>query len=136
MEVKSQQILRHVLESPYSDSGLSAESPDAAGHEIFDKVQASYDACMDERKLRELGSQPLLQILREVEKHFPAVRPHSTVVVAKQEEANHEGKLSHSHMYENKLSETIAFLESIGVTTLLSFQVSVRSILYINQSHV
>ena len=77
MQENSQTVLRHVLETPFSDSHPRID-PDASPEAgIFSKIKDAYDACMDEERLRGLGSGPLLDVLRKIEELFPAVRPHS-----------------------------------------------------------
>lgn len=113
MAENSQQILRHVLESPYSDAHPMIAASSTAEQEIFRKLQGQYEACMDENKIKEIGVSPLLEALRKIGDLFPAADP--------------ELKLQ-KHLLiksENKLSNTIVYLETIGVTALVDFGVGV-----------
>lgn len=118
MYEKSQQTLRHLLESPYSASEVASEPADKL---IFDKIQSAYDACMDERTIQKQGSTPLLEVLRKVGEYFP--------VNASQRDSetfstlpNHAQK-GLFYFGENQLTKTIAYLASIGVDALVSFGV-------------
>ncbi|KIW66438.1 hypothetical protein PV04_05773 [Phialophora macrospora] len=90
MSENSQTLLRHILEAPYpGDSAHSYFSPrrlDSAGSsadkENFDKLQAAYDACLDEDTLKELGIAPLLDVLNETSKHFSSGDLSSAVLYA------------------------------------------------------
>lgn len=44
----------------------------SADEENFDKMKAAYDACLDEDKIKSLGSEPLLKILDEIKGTFSA----------------------------------------------------------------
>lgn len=117
MEERSQQILRHLLESPYTDGHQLVELSSSTEKGLFEKIQKAYDACMDEGIIKELGSGPLLEILRKVDQLFPDAKSQE-IFKTFQEDLLYEGK--------NDLSSTIAYLESIGVTALVSFSVGVR----------
>lgn len=113
MAESSQQILRHVLESPYSDAHPLVATSSAPEQEIFQKLQGQYEACMDETKIKEIGVSPLLETLRKIGDLYPAADP--------------ELKLQ-KHLLnksENKLSDIIIYLESIGVTALVDFGIGV-----------
>lgn len=109
MVESSQQILRHVLESPYSDAHSAVATSSTAEQEIFRKLQDQYEACMDEKKIKEIGVSPLLGALRKIADLFPAADPESRPAA----------------FQENKLSNTIIYLESIGVTALVDFGIGV-----------
>ncbi|KAL1601682.1 hypothetical protein SLS60_006597 [Paraconiothyrium brasiliense] len=44
----------------------------SADEENFDKMKAAYDACLDEDKVKNLGTGPLLQVLDEIKTTYPA----------------------------------------------------------------
>lgn len=113
MEESSQQILRHVLESPYSDAHPMVATSSTAEQEIFRKLQDQYEACMDEKKIKEIGVSPLIGALRKIGDLFPAADPELKL----QKHLLNKG--------ENKLSNTIIFLQSIGVTALFVFGIGV-----------
>ncbi|KAL9596977.1 MAG: hypothetical protein Q9219_005446 [cf. Caloplaca sp. 3 TL-2023] len=114
----SQQTLRHLLESPYSSSQLASPRSQDADEIIFSKLQAGYNACMDESIISQHGAEPLLEVLRKVGEYFPiksedqkASAPYST----RSQKAFFEG--------ENQLTKTVAYLASIGVDALVGFGV-------------
>tara|TARA_R110002003_G_scaffold48_19_gene4104 strand:- start:3895 stop:4815 length:921 start_codon:yes stop_codon:yes gene_type:complete len=43
----------------------------SADEENFDKMKAAYDACLNEDRIKELGAEPLVKVLDEIEKTFP-----------------------------------------------------------------
>jgi hypothetical protein len=123
MAENSQQILRHLLESPYPIENQRVEAHSLAKHEIFDKLHDGYESCMDEAKIRELGSAPLIGVLRKIEELFPASRPkhdsQSFPIL------NSEGQKGLSFQGDNRLSKTMAYLNSIGVSALVDLLVGV-----------
>ena len=123
MAEDSQQILRHVLESPYSVNDYKIETDSSPKRDIFEKLQTAYDACMDEEIIREVGSTPLLDVLRKVEKLFPADRPDSGSFAARKDNE----QVSLFSKDSNRLSKTLTYLTSIGVDPLILFYVTVRS---------
>jgi len=123
MAEKSQQILRHVLESPYPLSSQDFENHSVAKQKIFEKLHDAYDACMNEDKLKELGSAPLLNVLRKVDELFPAKRPHEKSDVFPKLPIQDQMGLSFNG--ENQLSKTMTYLTKIGVSALVTFDVGV-----------
>lgn len=123
MAETSQQILRHVLESPYSVDEYQIEIDSSAKRDIFDKLQTAYNACMDEKVIKKLGSAPLLDVLRKVEELFPAARP-DTHFLPLLKNMDQKGLLLKS---EDHLSKTLTYLTSIGMNPLISLYVNVRS---------
>lgn len=123
MAEDSQQILRHVLESPYSVNDYKIETDSSPKRDIFEKLQTAYDACMDEEIIREVGSTPLLNVLRKVEELFPAERPDSGFFAARKDNE----QVSLFSKDSNRLSKTLTYLTSIGVDPLILFYVTVRS---------
>ena len=126
MEEKSQTVLRHVLETQFSDSHPRVDPHSSPEAGIFNKLKAAYDACMDEERLRTIGSKPLLDILRKVEKLFPAARPHSTSEPFPK--LPHQAQKGLVYEGENQLTATVAYLASIGVDALVSFDVGVSHV--------
>ena len=123
MEEDAQQILRHVLESPYSVDEYKLEIDSSAKRDIFEKLQTAYDACMDEGIIKDLGSAPLLEVLRKVEELFPAARP-DTHILPSLSNMDQKGLFLRS---DDHLSKTLTYLTSIGVDPLILFYVTVRS---------
>lgn len=123
MAENSQQILRHLLESPYPIENQRVETHSLAKHKIFDKLHDGYESCMNEAKIKELGSAPLLGVLRKIEELFPALRPHDDPQLFPTLKS--EGQKGLSFQGENQLSKTMAYLSSIGVNALVDFIVGV-----------
>ena len=121
MAEDSQQILRHLLESPYSVDDYKMEIDSSAKRGIFEKLQTAYNACMNEEVIKDIGSAPLLDILRKVEELFPAARPDLFPLLKNMDQKDFILK------GENQLSKTLTYLTSIGMDPLISFYVTVRS---------
>lgn len=121
MAEDSQQILRHVLESPYSVNDYKIEIDSSAKRDIFVKLKTAYNACMDDVVIKDAGSAPLLDVLRKVEELFPAARPEFSPLIKK---IDQKGLLLKA---ENHLSKTLTYLTSIGMDPLVSFYVTVCS---------
>lgn len=121
MYEKSQQTLRHLLESPYSATQSASSSSESANEVIFDKIQAAYDACIDVSTIKEIGSAPLLEVLRKVGDYFPIEISHNGGDSSHPLSNRDQKELSESE--GNPLTTTIAFLASIGVEALLAFGV-------------
>ena len=123
MAEDSQQILRHVLESPYSVDDYKIEIDSSAKRDIFEKLQTAYNACMDEEVIKDVGSAPLLDVLRKVEELFPATRP-DTDFFPLLGRGDQKGLFLKD---QTRLSKTLTYLTSIGMDPLISFYVTVRS---------
>lgn len=122
MQENSQTILRHVLETPFSDSHPRIDPNSSPEASIFNKLKDAYDACMEEDKLKGLGAEPLLNVLHKIEKLFPAAKPHASENFPK---LLHQAQKGLVYKGENQLAATVAYLISIGVDALVSFNVGV-----------
>lgn len=122
MAENSQRILRHILETAFSDSHPQVDPETSAEGAIFQKLKDGYNACMDEDRLKEIGSKPLLNILLKIEDLFPATRPHHESRFFPKPLDQSQKSLKYD--VENQLSTTVAYLISVGVTSLVSFPVS------------
>ena len=128
MAEDSQQILRHVLESPYPTGSENIEVHSVAKQRIFNKLHDAYDACMNEGVIKKVGSAPLLDVLRKIEELFPASRPHEDLdIIPNSQIISQKGLLLKDR---NSLSKTMAYLTSIGVNALISFGVGVCATKY------
>ncbi|KAI5207661.1 endothelin-converting enzyme [Aureobasidium subglaciale] len=104
MNENNQLILKHILESPApKDTSIfwTAANPD---QEIFGKLQDGYNACMNETLLASIGSKPLLDLLLELDKIYPAKEPKTT----KKDES---------------LTKAVEYLMEIGVASPISVDV-------------
>ncbi|KAL8709903.1 MAG: hypothetical protein Q9225_007376, partial [Loekoesia sp. 1 TL-2023] len=121
MYEKSQQTLRHLLESPYSASQLASSSSESADKAIFHKIQSAYDACIDESTIKRTGSAPLLEVLRKVGEYFPVHTSHDDFKAFPQPPKRQQEGLAYDG--ESQLTKTVAYLASIGVDALVAFDV-------------
>ncbi|KAJ5887912.1 Peptidase M13 [Penicillium taxi] len=97
MEENSQTRLRHIVER--------SEPSEQSDTENFKKLKDAYDACLDEFTIRQRGSEPLVHILAELKKVYPA------------EKGIVSGTLDH-------LTSAILYLIKSGVEALVSPGVS------------
>lgn len=123
MAEDSQQILRHVLESPYLVDDYKIEIDSSAKRDIFEKLQTAYNACMDEELIKDVASAPLLDVLRKVEELFPAARPDTYSFPLLKNTDQTSLLLKDDH----QLSKTLSYLFSIGINPLISFYITVGS---------
>ena len=122
MHERSQQILRHVLESKERSFVEALSVPDKI---IFSKAQDAYDACMNEEKLKKLGSGPLIEVLRVIEKLFPAVKDDGVFENPHLPLQRQKPLLVRRDTSDENLTNIITYFEKIGVTALISFGISV-----------
>lgn len=118
---KSQQLLRRVLEPSFSSFIDTLSLPDKL---IFSKVQNAYGACMDEERLKALGSGPLIEVLRVIAKTFPAATPELVIGNSPLPHQRQKPLLAKENT-DDHLTKTLTYLEKIGVTALVSFSISV-----------
>lgn len=121
---KSQQVLRHVLEPSFSNETSFIDTLNLSDKLIFSKVQNAYGACMDEERLKALGSGPLIEVLRIIEKTFPATTPETAIENPPLSHQRQKPLLAKENT-DNHLTKTLTYLERIGVTALVSFSISV-----------
>ncbi|KAL8698497.1 MAG: hypothetical protein Q9224_001823 [Gallowayella concinna] len=121
MYENSQRALRHLLESPYSDPEKKAASSVSADKHIFDKIQSAYNACMDEKTIRKIGAEPLLDILRKLESSYPPPRRFGGIVSSPNTIAHEQKGLME---YGNDgLTRAVSYLSKIGVPALVAFSI-------------
>ncbi|KAL9577420.1 MAG: hypothetical protein Q9212_006376, partial [Teloschistes hypoglaucus] len=121
MYENSQQTLRQILETPYSRSQIDDSTAASADQVIFTKIQSAYDACMDEDMIKHRGSTPLLDILVTIDKYFPIDPTDNHQEASLKPKEHQQNPLSDDD--SNPLTKTVAYLSSIGVSALLSFDV-------------
>lgn len=126
MAEQSELLLRHVLESSYSNEDTKSASGSALDKANFIKMQTAYKACMNEDAIKSAGVRPLLEVLRKVEELFPARRP--------DEEGKHDQKESNQPKgdsmlrADDQLSGVVLYLGKIGLGALADIYVGVSSI--------
>ncbi|KAI4102673.1 MAG: hypothetical protein L6R37_004263 [Teloschistes peruensis] len=121
MYEKSQQTLRQLLEMPYSQTQIDGSTAESADQVIFTKIQSAYNACMDEEMIKHRGSKPLLDVLMTIDKYFPIDSANNHQEVSLKPEEHRQKRLSGDD--SNPLTKTVAYLSSIGVSALVSFDV-------------
>ncbi|KAI1388799.1 endothelin-converting enzyme 1 [Hypoxylon trugodes] len=112
MSENGQTTLRHILESPYpTTSEHSSFSPRnlftraaSTDEENFLMIQNAYNSCLNETVLQKTGVAPLVDLIGQLAKSFPVDEGDSATV----QESDYV-----------TLSDTILFLEKIGVTSFL-----------------
>ena len=112
MVEESQTILRHILEG-------DASKISSADRQNFEKLKADYDACMDEKEIRNQGLEPLEKITEHVKTFFSgpeAARKASPVRQAHQSIAYSSG---------SKLTDAFLYLMKSGVDAMVSAGVGV-----------
>lgn len=124
MHERSQQILRHVLESSFANDQTFINAVSVPDKVIFNKARYAYEACMNEEQLKKLGSDPLIQVLRMIQELFPAITP-KEVLENPQLSHPHQEPLLVRRATDEKLTKIITYFEKIGVAALVSFGIGV-----------
>ena len=123
MHETSQLLLRHILESPFPKTLTTGGDASIVDEENFYKLQDAYNACLDESKIRTLGSGPLLDILRSIEEMYPARRPSQGSSLQRTSTTQRQKALK---QYEGRaLSEVLVYLSSIRVEAMVSLEIQV-----------
>ena len=117
MAERGEQILKHLLEAPYAEmeAMMTMESAD---NEIFRKLQNAYSACLNERKLENIRSAPLIDVLREIEQRFPA-KGGNVELGGGPSQPRKQQSLKSRDSAEAYLSDVVTYMASIGVTSLI-----------------
>ena len=123
MSENAQQVLRHVVETSYSSKDQLFEMHSTAKEGIFVKLKDYYDACMDEKHIKSLGSAPLISTLKDIAKLFPIEESPSLAVVDPHTQDHLQAPLK-SHD-TNHLTQTVAHLTSLGITAFVDLDVGV-----------
>ncbi|KAI8624050.1 peptidase family M13 [Xylariaceae sp. FL1651] len=112
MSDNGQTTLRHILESPYPGaSHHSSFSPmnlasmaESIDEDNFLMMQAAYDSCMNETRLKRIGAAPLVKLISKIADSFPVSKDlHGADELQPEDHA--------------KLSDTILLLEQLQVTS-------------------
>ena len=132
MAEKSQLILRHVLESPWSSfKSLIAPTAEINGdvgrlsaeRENFEKLQDGYQACMNEEIIQKTGSKPLIALLRKLEELYPTMDSEDDNGMLLQPFEQSQKSLDSEHA--NPLSEAVLYMNNVGVSPLITLYVGV-----------
>ena len=126
MAEESERLLRHVLESPYEPE-YSASSLDVdADRAIFDKLQDGYVACMDQNRLKEVRSKPLLQVLMKVAELYPQIEDDRSGDGLNAGDGAEQSTLAMDDA--NDITRTVTYLTNLNVNNLVSLYIGVRRI--------
>ena len=118
MAENGQAVLRHILESEFSEEFKTLTA--SVDEENFNKIQDGYVACMDQAKIKEQRAKPLLDLVLKVEDLFPIESKSKQGLFPLFSNTNGQGLLFKG---ENKLSKTLSYLMSIGISALVSLDV-------------
>ncbi|KAJ5808419.1 hypothetical protein N7474_009688 [Penicillium riverlandense] len=94
MSENAQTRLRHILEQ--------SDPPQPADKDNFQKLKAAYDACLDENTISKRGTEPVDNILAQLEKIYPAKTGDA----------------------QNNLTDAVLYLMKLGVNALTSLGVN------------
>ena len=117
MAENGEQILRHLLEAPYSEmeAVMTMSSVDKA---IFDKLQDAYSACLDESEIKKVESAPLIDVLKEIERRFGAGQQ-ADHLGAGFAQSGKQQPLGLTLGADESLNKVMTYLATIGVTALV-----------------
>ncbi|MCJ1310674.1 hypothetical protein MMC25_004340 [Agyrium rufum] len=118
---RSQTLLRHLLESPYSEVSGKFTATSSTDEENFAKLQTAYDACMDTEAIEALGSKPLLKLLSKIDELYPAKRPDTSA--DNFNAVNENQKIVTSIEESHELARTLDYLMGIDVHAFFNFAV-------------
>lgn len=129
MAENSKIILRRILEQ---SSTASLSSP--ADKDNFKKLKDDYDSCMNERKLQEIGLEPLQSVVDQIKLSFPAaVDRIGQSALPTFESSTQKGAILGG---SNQLTDALLYMMKLDINALLDFDVSVSivSIPFINRT--
>ena len=112
MVEESQTILRHILEGD-----ASKISP--ADRQNFEKLKADYDACMDEKEIRNQGLEPLEEITERVKTFFAGPE------AAWKASPVRQSQQSIAYSSGSRLTDALLYLMKSGVDAMVSAGVGV-----------
>ena len=122
---ENDRILRDIFSGPYPSN--LPDRNETVDVQNFQKLQDSYNACLNETAIDQLGAKPLLSLLENVISKYPI---DSTCHPMKFQTLNDDaltGLSDKQHCSETQgsLTEVVEYLQSIGVGALFSLVVTV-----------
>lgn len=126
MAEESERLLRHVLESPYEPEYRASSLDVDADHAIFEKLQDGYVACMDEKRLKEVRSKPLLQVLMKIAELYPQVEDGRSGDGLHLGDGADQSPLAMKDA--NDITRTVTYLTKLGVNNLILLSIGVCGI--------
>jgi hypothetical protein len=133
---RNDRILRDIFSGEYPSDPPKNNLPDrkeAIDRQNFQKLQDSYDACLNETKIDQLGAKPLLAILGNVIAKYPVESAcHPIKFQSSRDEDVSNGNAPDEHCSETRdsLTDVIEYLQSIGVGALFSLAVTVSTLCF------
>ena len=124
MHEHSQNLLRHILETPFPRISSKANSVISTDEENFNMMTAAYRSCVDESTIKAQKSLPLVGLLKRARDLFPAEKPYSTDVAYLYDSAQQQ--VTAVHKGKELLSGVLIYLMNIGIDALVSLSVDVR----------
>ena len=125
MAEQSELLLRHILDSSYSNEDMESTSDSSLDKANFIKVQTAYRACMNEDVIKSAGVRPLLKVLRKVEELFHAERPLAEREIGRRV-SSHWNEDSTPKL-DDQLSAVVLYLTKIGLGPLVDIYVGVST---------
>ena len=110
----SQTILRHILEGDASQIS-SRDRPN------FDKLKADYDSCMDEKTIRELGLEPLKEVVNRVKAFFAT--PEAAWKASPVQPSDEQRGISYTRA--NRLTDALLYMANLEIPGLVSAGIGV-----------
>ena len=124
MSERGDQLLRHLLEAPFSEIETfmteDVTDPDRA---IFEKLQASYSACLDDGVLKDIGAVPLNDLRLQIEALYP-LNETFTPEGAMFPQYRTQQQLGIVQEDDKSVTDVISYLISIEVPSLIDIGVS------------
>ncbi|KAF7295323.1 Endothelin-converting enzyme 1 [Mycena indigotica] len=105
LSIDNKRVVQHFLETPSATSSFTT----SADEQLLHKLRSFYNSCLNENRLDEIGTEPLLRFVKTVKKLF---RGEGFEI----SETSSEDDLS-------GLTPALAFLHSRGVPALFSFEI-------------
>nr|GAT59620.1 endothelin-converting enzyme 1 [Mycena chlorophos] len=105
LSVDNKRVVQHFLETPSSTSSFTTD----ADEQLLQKLRGFYNSCLNEDRLDEIGTEPLLRFVKTLEKLYEG---ESLEVTAADEKKSNKG-----------LTAALAFLHSRGVPAFFDIQI-------------
>lgn len=124
MSETGDQLLRHLLEAPFTEiEPIMADSVTSSDRAIFEKLQASYAACLDEKLLEDIGIAPMAVFYEDIKALYPVnetYTPEGSIFP----QLRTQTQLGIVNEDNNAITDVISYLISIGTSALIDIGVS------------
>jgi hypothetical protein len=108
--------LRHILEGDASKIS-STDRPN------FEKLKADYDACMDEKTIKDQGLEPLKKVTDHVKAFFATSEESWRASPVR----SSNGQQGIAYTSANKLTDAVLYMEKLEISWLVSTGIGVSS---------